>query len=63
MTMTVREINRLIFTNRPVVARSELGGVEDQTRIIRACLHRGQVEVLRLGSGRWARLVEVWQAK
>ena len=64
-TLSVREINRLTFAGKPVVALYVVNGYERQGRIRRARQRGGHMEVKVLGSGRWHALAKpgaVWAA-
>ena len=64
--MTIREINTVIRTGKPVIAIDVLDGLEHQGRILRARRKKGITEVLTLGTHRWAALTSettVWEAK
>ena len=64
-TLSVREINRLTFAGKPVVALYMVNGYERHDRILRARQRDGHMEVKVLGSGRWHALAKpgaVWPA-
>jgi len=60
--LSIREINRLCLTGKPVVAQYYTTTGLGQARIIRARRANGQLQGKLLGSGQWVTLRAVWPA-
>ena len=61
--LTVRDINKAQWRDRPVVEKYLLNGIEYYGRIIRARTHAGIVQGRLLGSLRWVAVYDVQESK
>ena len=61
--LTVRDINKTLLRDRPVVAKYLLNDIEYYGRIIRARTRAGILQGRLLGSLRWVAVYDVQESK